>query len=183
MQNDDNVNIEVAMYNDGARPDKKDIFVEVDWMPGHKIETKAKFLVEKEFALHDIDLHIDDGGLWGGTRLIYDDDISLVERNNYIKGVGGPNGNEGFTQSRRGIFYYWIFAHDSTDVGVPGHLLTYAGQEAAGAGVDEFTIVLLCNKISADNQKWFIMHEFGHNLLHEIDNPSYRSAYTGLYGT
>ncbi|MEW5760473.1 MAG: hypothetical protein AB1779_06890, partial [Candidatus Thermoplasmatota archaeon] len=93
-----NDGVEVAMYNDGARPDKKDIFVEVDWMgdnshwdwgwapvlgvswgywyypdPAHKMSEDAKKKVKTAFAKHGIELHIVES-----EELEHDDSVYFV---------------------------------------------------------------------------------------------------------
>lgn len=64
---DGNGTIDVNFPAFGANPLIRDIFVEVDWMPGGK--TLGNYAIGKlveVFAEHGIVLHIDQGGLGGG---------------------------------------------------------------------------------------------------------------------
>ncbi|RLF72686.1 MAG: hypothetical protein DRN35_00185, partial [Thermoplasmata archaeon] len=54
--------------------DGQDIFGEVDWMEGHRMEERPQNLVIRAFGRHDITLHIDDGCMGGGGNIGRHDD-------------------------------------------------------------------------------------------------------------
>ncbi|RLF73991.1 MAG: hypothetical protein DRN55_01570 [Thermoplasmata archaeon] len=56
-------------------PNGQDIFVEVDWMMGHRMEETPQNLVIRAFGRHDITLHIDDGCMGGGEIVPHKDVI------------------------------------------------------------------------------------------------------------
>lgn len=118
----------------GSDPFYKDIFVEVDWMQGHRMSGEAKSLVINAFARHNIALHIDDGCMGGGGDIISHQDKTAFymkpgDNNDLwdykwgngwdLNGNGILNSNEiaylhgHFNYNRWGIFHYCIFANDA----------------------------------------------------------------------
>ncbi len=80
-------------------PDQSDVFVEVDWMEGHRFQRKAQILVVNQFYNHDIYLHIDDGCMGGGEEIPEDEETSWEEYweikwgTHWNDGVGGDDGD------------------------------------------------------------------------------------------
>ncbi len=138
----------------GANPRVRDIFVEVDWMPGARtLESYSKGKLIEAFAQHGMVLHIDQGELGGGSEtkesvdILYDNkDGSMDDFNDFRQKY--------FTASRRGIFFWCLITNSET----------YAyGQQVGGFNIgDSFT---LSGKWSSDaTMGSAFMHELGHAL-------------------
>ena len=129
--------------------DGQDIFVEVDWMTGHRMEETAQNLVIRAFGRHDITLHIDDGCMGGGTKIDYDGKLSYSE-------IDDIYANK-FATSRHGIFYHCIYAD-----------LNGAGDDTVGGEAyvtgDNFIIYNGCWYADSDTRLRDFMHELGHCL-------------------
>jgi len=165
----------------GMHPDGQDIFGEVDWMEGHRMEERPRNLVIRALGRHDITLHIDDGYMGGGEAIEHDSDISMSDFTDYSYGRGGSNGQMGFTTGlnavakgmgdRMGIFFYVLIAHDSTD----NHF--YSGQEGE---TRIWRTLILDNRISrghtSDYWMWVFMHETGHIWLGNGIDGTHQSA-------
>jgi len=156
---------EGLMYRWGAQPDRKDIFVEVDWMKGHKPSRKALELVILSFYRACrlnifITLHIDDGCMGGGGSLGKHDskftdsvESALYANNNY-----GSGSNTGFDKSSRsGIFHYCVFADKNKD---GSSTSTGFGQYGG-----DFFVIFDGTFSGSSNQANTFMHEMGHNIL------------------
>ena len=155
----------------GIDLDGQDIFVEADWMKGHKPSRKALELVMRSFYRACrlnifITLHIDDGCMGGGGSLNeHKAEIECstygTEMNNLLanSGLDGTRitGNRGFDKaSRDDSFHYCLFA-DSYSGGI---IKTTTGiSRTPGNVFILFDGVLGCNHMGT------FMHELGHNLL------------------
>jgi len=58
-------------------PCRQEIWIEVDWMPGHRLYYQAIVMVCTVFARHDIAVHIDYGQMGGGTEIPYIPNLDL----------------------------------------------------------------------------------------------------------
>jgi hypothetical protein len=164
-----------------ANPLRPDIYVEVDWMAldvngdgdyddwwfgehEHKLSSAAKTKLITVFADHGIRLHIDDGSMGGGGSITHVDNINEAQWNAYTTETGGPNGDEGFTQNRYGIFFYWLIVHDTNEPVDPiDGPIYYVGQEAVSPGWYQ---VFFDARVGDDATRlWLYMHEFGHAVL------------------
>jgi len=164
--------IDVNLPAWGANPLKKDIFVEVDWMPGHSLSSDAKNRLIAAFAnapvsnpdgSTGIKLHIDDGAMGGGTVTEY---AKVVYAESSF---GAPIHTEGamndylefkdkyFTSTRKGIFHWALIAR-RVSTGEPGKekyvggVAVHAHFIVAGEGFTPFQV----------GQNF--MHELGHAL-------------------
>jgi MYXO-CTERM domain-containing protein len=102
----------------GADPDKQDIFVEIDYMNGHKPQQEALDAVKAAFAKHDINIHliVDDEVAGSKTKAValYQDSghYSVTDIKYGTKG----GGNDTFSSCDNGHFgIYW----DSDDLDAP----------------------------------------------------------------
>jgi len=68
-----------------------DIFVEVDWMPGHEMIDEAVAKVLWAFARHGIALHIDRGEMGGGSQVTHEDTIRFTHDNDDDDRNGNPD--------------------------------------------------------------------------------------------
>jgi len=86
-----------------------DIFVEVDWMPGHEMSDEAGARVAWAFARHGIALHIDRGEMGGGGETIpHDDECNENESANiYTNYFLHGNSNN----PRIMLFHYGFYGH------------------------------------------------------------------------
>jgi len=154
--------------------DGQDIFVEVDWMTGHRMEERPRNLVIRALGRHDITLHIDaryapanqrlacilgnkfpadDGCMGGGGNIGRHDDYV-----DYNTQAGDFNDlwdfrDNFFATEREDIFHYCLFAHERSSGS------TLVGWGAYGSD----TFIIYDNVIS--DQAMVFMHELGHNIL------------------
>jgi hypothetical protein len=173
----------------GADPNHKDLFIELDFMPPHRIEQQAVDLVVQAFAnaplanpdgTTGIALHVDNGpgsvmnprtgALWGSES----EQDSIPHR--HILGTGGVANyswsefdtlkTARFLEARRPVFHYAISAHGFDPVDA------YTGMSRDIPGSD-FILTLgdsCARSTGADctgtveQQAADLMHEFGHNL-------------------
>lgn len=153
--NNDNI-IEVDFPAFGANPLVKDIFVEVDWMPGtlRKLGNYAKGKLAEAFAEHDMVLHIDQGELGGGSET---EELA----SNLHDNIDGPMNdfydyeNKYFTAERRGVFYWCLLA--SGDV--------YNWENVARGGLNFGATFVLGGRWPTEPMLGSVfMHELGHGL-------------------
>ncbi|MCC6607858.1 MAG: carboxypeptidase regulatory-like domain-containing protein [Anaerolineae bacterium] len=181
QNNDGKIDIDLPAM--GADPNRKDIFVEVDWMSdsnhSHRPSPIAIRRIVNAFANSPVDngvginLHVDagydsidyvTGQLWGelsgGNEIPHQDVLgqsqSLVDDlNNIIL--------NNFATARNRVFHYSIFAHKWAEDGVS----TCSSGFSLGNGYQYFVVALGCfkNEVgSIDQQAGTFMHELGHNL-------------------
>ena len=157
------------VYHDWcALPDRKDIFVEVDWMKGHKMKEKAKILVIRAFARHDISLHIDDGCMGGGTNVpmqssntfSYPSDWDNYYNSHFLKLKSGS------ASHRDGVFHYCLMAKSKA----PGSNSRGQGGCPGYSGHTDMFVTYDMKSLSSKNQVNGFIHELGHNLLGLIDS-------------
>jgi len=140
-------------------PDGQDIFVEVDWMTGHRMEETAQNLVIRAFGRHGITLHIDDGCMGGGGSIGWNDNgfITSAEESSLYDSKGyDRTGSFCFKPEHKGVFRYCILAED-TD-----------GTAHGSAPGDDFTIGVKHFQSTLSFVHTF-MHELGHNILGVLD--------------
>lgn len=174
--------IDVNLPAMGADPNKKDIFVEVDWMSdsthSHKPNPVAIARIVNSYANSPVDgiginLHVDGGSdsidyvtgqpwgeLSGGNEIAHQDVLgqnqSLADDLNNII-------NDNFATARIPIFHYSIFAHKWADNGS----ITCSSGLSLGNSYQFFIVSLGCfeNGIGTiDQQAGTFMHELGHDL-------------------
>ena len=165
-----------------------DIFVEVDWMPGHEMSNEAVAKVLWAFARQGIVLHIDRGEMGGGNQIIQPTTFWFRPRagnsndfydfkwgngwdmngNNMVDfGVDNLRGN--FSVNRLGIFHYCIMGQEYAEV---------AGSSGKSGGIPDDDFFVSDGKLK---DMWWLdytkilsstfMHELGHNLgLHHYGN-------------
>ena len=151
-----------------AHPLRKDLFVEVDWMEGHRMMDAAKWMVGTRFLNNptgeEIWLHIDDGKMGGGEQIPHYDDSTYF-------GVRDGDMNDfydykekHFDSSRDSTFHYCIFAQNAFSPVTGKNHLGIANMPGnnfiVGAGNWKFGLVE--DKQTA--QAGVFMHELGHNL-------------------
>jgi len=115
VDGDGNVDVNFPAF--GANPLVKDIFVEVDWMPGAK--TLGSYSIGKlieAFARHEMVLHIDQGELGGGAET--EDRADRL----YDNRPGPMNDffdfkDKYFTALRRGTFFWCLITSSATYIG------------------------------------------------------------------
>jgi nitrous oxidase accessory protein NosD len=176
---------ECYAYNWGAKPNIKDVFVEIDITEENNID-KSNKLPEKyveemkeKFAEHGIILHIDQGALGGGEEIPYITNFSYEELVDIYWNYFLHND---LNNPRKNIFHYGIIC----DVG-PGNGFMFTGWAHLNAFCISADVLDEQNKrfdrgflISAGS-----MHELGHTLgliaddFEGIDNhaniyPKYR---------
>ena len=169
--------------------DGQDIFVEVDWMTGHRMEERPRNLVIRALGRHDITLHIDaryapadqrlacilgnkfpadDGCMGGGGNIGRHDDYV-----DYNTQAGDFNDlwdfrDNFFATEREDIFHYCLFAHERSSGS------TLVGWGAYGSD----TFIIYDNVIS--DQAMVFMHELDHNILGayiEFSDPAWSGVY------
>lgn len=184
LDSDGDGNIDIDLPAMGADPDKKDIFVEVDWMSNddhsHQPNPAAIEEIVNSFANSPVDgvginLHVDAGpdsvdyvtgqtwgDLAGGNSLSHQD----------ILGVGGNQSladdlndiiNNNFDTARSQVFHYSIFAHKWANNGNT----TCSSGFSLGNGYQVFVVAMGCweDEVGSFNeQAGTFMHELGHNL-------------------
>ncbi len=149
--------------------DKRDIFVEVDWIDSHTPDPKALEAVQNSFLNHDIRLHLQvntEPAFGHAPRIAfpgYDDgpkgfdQLKSIEFGTATEQASSDWGNE--KNLKHQVFHYTIFGHhdefSSTSTGE---------SEVLG---NDFVVHLskFTGKIgSTDQQAGTFMHELGHNL-------------------
>ena len=157
-------------YSWGGLPNQQDIFVELDWMTGCKLSNDARENVIRNFAMHGVSLHIDDGtmnfysnggDIQGGTEITYREVISRSDRDSLFINEGYDFGNDpnfGFTPTRNGVFYYCLMAYkdEGGNIGLGG-----------GADFVSFTGHYWYNIVAGD---LLLAHELGHCILGILDS-------------
>ncbi|HEX3012111.1 MAG TPA: hypothetical protein VHQ70_08805 [Syntrophomonadaceae bacterium] len=192
----------------GAKPDHKDIFVEVDWMSGREPQKGALDIVRNAYknapvenldGITGINLHIDEGKdkvmdsytgkLWG--------DLSKANQTPYVKNLGSfssgnynwdefdqiKNGVEtyspNFDKSRKPIFHYCLFANDYS----PNHSSGLSRDNPASDFIVSLGGWNGGKGGTALQQAGTFMHELGHNLglRHGgVDHISYKPNYLSI---
>lgn len=176
---------EVDLKAMGANPDRKDIFVEVDFMTGHQLDQETLALVIDAFsnapvaslngAPSGIALHVDNGANsvmnpvtregWG--PLSNQNELAHVEvlgtedaGGDYNWGAFDQIRSSGLLVNRRPIFHYVVSAHNGPD--------SFAG---ISRGIEASDLLLTLGGDGAaetPRSREFIadtfMHELGHNL-------------------
>ncbi|RLF69216.1 MAG: hypothetical protein DRN57_01380, partial [Thermoplasmata archaeon] len=117
----------------------------------------AQNKVIRPFGKHDIALHIDDGCMGGGESIKHTETLSEDEFNDLFDKK--YNTNEGFTQSRKKIFHYCIFA-DNIWTGRSGK--SYSSNKFVVA--DGHSVVNPIIGSHVKGQAGSFMHELGHSL-------------------
>jgi hypothetical protein len=168
----------------GASPFTKDIFVEVDYMPGYKMKAGAIALATRSMAMHGINLHISQERSQGNDH----PKIPLKHRDAdgrmMTKGLGhagspwpedsdqawiayfDPLKDRFFTPSRWSVFHYCLFVNqywdgngsDSTGFsrGIPGSDFIVAQPDWVKTDLSESGQIRM--------QAGTFLHELGHNL-------------------
>jgi len=172
----------IQRYYGYASPMQKDLFVEVDHMEDHSMEDQAKYMVCTKFreaGTHDekkngawinddpIWLHIDRGGMGGGGSLGFSKNSFNDALESQLYQGNCPDAissNKGFTQERKGIFHYSIFANKKS-----------SGSTATGYGeyADDLFVIYDGNLDDSCEQTKAFMHELGHNLMGTHDDPAH----------
>ncbi len=199
--------VDVDLPAMGARPDHKDIFVEIDAMSGHEIEPLAIDSVVQAFAAAPvlnpdgttgITLHVDNGpasvmdpvtgATWGARSehetLPHQDVLGGMVNKAYDWTAFDAVKAAHFDDARRPVFHYVVAAHlqDAND--------TSSGV-SRGIGASDIVISLGgcqapggpdCN-LGAREQAGTLMHELGHNLglRHGgTDDINYKPTYLSI---
>lgn len=142
----------------GSTPNRKDIFVEVDWMKENdgtqfRFKEESQNMVIYSFAKQNIGLHIDDGCMGGGNSITMTDELKYLEESeeDVLLSTHFDNTNRG------GIFFYCIFAYrNSPNEGSGSGILGESGKPF---------IVFDATRWDATDQAHTFMHELGHNLI------------------
>lgn len=178
--------IEVDLPAMGADPMRRDVFVEIDHMPGYSIDPEAVELIARTYAeanvgnpdgSEGISLHIDagpntvmdirSGQTWG--ELSRADSVPLVNRLGSVDAADEYDWSkfleykgEHLLDERGLVFHYAIAARH--------HALSGVGGESMGIPGGNFMVALQCPGVrtacSVDSldQAALIMHELGHNV-------------------
>jgi Tol biopolymer transport system component len=184
--------VEVDLPKMGADPMRKDVFVELDSMPGHQLSAAALKKVIDAFAAAavpttgglkpGIALHVDNGpdsimdpttgARWGslskGTRTLQHVPVLGSYRNGaYSWAVFDRVKEKAFSEARRRIFHYAISAHRIGDPDAREPLVGFSREEPASDLV--LGLALGCPPGldcagTTEQQAGSFMHELGHNL-------------------
>lgn len=146
--------IDVDFPELGANPFVRDIFVEIDWMPGARtLGSYAKGKLIEVFASHGMTLHFDQGEFGGGSET--EESVDRL----YDNRVGPMNDffdfkEKYFSPLRRGVFFWCLITSGATYV---------ERTEVSGFNYgDGFT---LSGKLATDAILGSaFMHEIGHGL-------------------
>lgn len=190
----------------GADPDRKDIFLEIDFMAPHRLEQSGVDLVVQAFAAapvpnpngpSGIELHVDNGpgsvmdpssgALWGARsghdQVPHQAVLGSVTPGAYQWGEFDLLKLAHFADEREPVFHYAISAH--------AHSGTVSGI-ARGAPSSDLLVTLgegclqlqgVDCTLAAKEQAGTLMHELGHNLglLHGGDDSvSYKPSYLSV---
>lgn len=192
------------LYSMGARTNKKDIFIEIDFMnaPSHKGLIPQKAALDKlvrAFADNGINLHLDVGNFFSNSfsienynlgnkrsRVPYAKSVSLSHRREDLKGRANfyAYKDKYMAINRKQIFHYMLLASSRNPDGSPGS----SGRAEIGGNDILITIGawdLNGNSVAGKNlltnfQAGTMMHELGHNLglRHGgINNENYKPNY------
>lgn len=155
-------------------PTKKDVYVEIDWMQGHKPSDTVINKLKDEFRKYMIEIHIDTGGQMGGGNLItpYVDQLWLCQHNpsdgTDFYDIKHATGN--FDPRRVGIFHYAIFANQIRESQGISSIKGMTPDSQCGQSSydhvidgDDFIVADAYNN-DDDVRAQTIMHELGHNF-------------------
>ncbi|TCC53088.1 hypothetical protein E0H75_05005 [Kribbella capetownensis] len=180
--------IDVDLPAMGATPNKKDLFVEMDYMDGRLASAAALDRIVQVYATAPVSnpdgstgirVHLDAGSargtkydLGGGNQVPYDADLNpSATQTNAIKAAN-------FASVRKAVFYYMIWG-DSYDGGC-------SSGQAFNIPNDTFIVTVgpKCSWNATDNYNvGTFVHEFGHNigLKHGgTDNVNYKPNYLSV---
>ncbi|TCC54543.1 hypothetical protein E0H73_37900 [Kribbella pittospori] len=180
--------VDVDLPAMGATPNKKDLFVEMDYMDGRLASTAALDRIVQVYATAPVSnpdgstgirVHLDAGSargtkydLGGGNQVPYDADLNpSATQTNAIKAAN-------FASVRKAVFYYMIWG-DSYDGGC-------SSGQAFNIPNDTFIVTVgpKCSWNATDNYNvGTFVHEFGHNigLKHGgTDNVNYKPNYLSV---
>ena len=153
--------VDLALNEMGSNPNKKDVFVEVDWVSGCSTTSQEFFdQVAKEYNAHGINLHID-----FGTNSV--DYVTEKSWGMYPEGSGANSvpavanetdtfdrieaiANLYFTASRRSAFHYCVFTDQLGGAGGTAYL--------------KHQLFTVLSTMSRQAKGAAFMHELGHNL-------------------
>ncbi len=190
----------------GANPQKKDIFVEADYMAddlhSHQFKTEAMALIIDSFANAPVSnpdnttgivLHVDNGPnsimnpvtgeLWGSlsecNAIAHDTDLGAKVNNNYIWTEFEGLQDANFSSARDSIFHYVIFAHN---------LGGYGSTSGISQGIPSSNFIVSLGSWrggtgTAQQQAGTFMHELGHNLSLRhggIDNIHFKPNFLSI---
>ena len=179
-------------FPEGCDTDKKDIFVEIDWMAGHQPEPEVIQMIVDEFYRNGIRLHVQ---VDSNAAIAHDPDIPFPGQDPtsrfdvHLAGFEQIKGGEFGTFEERSsdplgwhfdirrlkyqVFHYGLFIHGLGDGTTPN--------ESTGIGEvhgNDFVVALgsLSGKVASPlEQAGTLMHELGHNFgLHHggaLDSP------------
>ncbi|MFW6176225.1 MAG: hypothetical protein ACOC40_00850 [Thermoplasmatota archaeon] len=188
------------MVDGRADPWRKDIFVEVDWMSGHKMMNEARWKVASQFREHNIWLHIDDGCMGGGEEINHIEKIATAS--DTYTDIDDLKSNY-FDNNREGKFHYCVFGH-----------YTYASDEEKHLGVADGADFIVGDKLIDERdsmQDWLsvvglagalaeyitdgmvseyksirqagvFMHELGHTLDLDHPTPPFKETHSWIPG-
>ncbi|MFI5691356.1 hypothetical protein ACIA58_05915 [Kribbella sp. NPDC051586] len=180
--------VDVDLPAMGANPNKKDLFVEMDYMSGRLATTAALDRIVQVFASAPVSnpdgttgvkIHLDAGSargatynLGGGNEVTYDADLNpSATQTNAIKAAN-------FAAVRKAVFHYMIWA-DSYDGGC-------SSGQAFNIPNDTFIVTVgpKCGwNATDDTNVGTFVHELGHNigLKHGgADNLNYKPNYLSV---
>ncbi|MFC7492351.1 MULTISPECIES: hypothetical protein [unclassified Knoellia] len=166
---DGNGTIDVDLPAMGANPQRKDVFVEMDYMQGRLPRTTAFDRIVQSFAsapvsnpdgTTGITIHLDAGSaggaahnLGGGNQVTYDANLSPASREtNAIKA-------KNFASVRSSVFYYMLWADD--------YDRSCSSGLALGIPADTFIVTMgprCAWSPTEDMQVGTFLHELGHGL-------------------
>ncbi len=152
-------------------PFRKDIFLEVDWMPSqtgnpdqNRLSSEDIQTMKEVFAVKDIALHIDHGALGGGEPVPYQSNFSNAD----LRDIYWDHFlHQDLNNPRKGIFHYCLI----NDWG-PGPGFAFVGWD----GLDSFDISaqqLSENQPSRERNRLIVggsIHELGHTLGLTVDD-------------
>ena len=157
----------------GSNPNKKDIFLEYDWVaslypnsPSKKLSAESKEKLIAVFEKHNIALHIDDGNLGenGGEEIPYISNFSFADLRDLYWDYFLHND---LNNPRKGIFHYCLVC----DYG-PGVGFAFVGWDH----LDSFDISVRMQEINQPDHKRQCLisggglHELGHTLGLFVDD-------------
>ena len=187
IDTDGNGSIDLDLPAMGADFEHKDVFVELDFMPPHRLQQAAIDDVVTAFAnspvknpdgIDGVTLHVDNGAtsvmdpasgaLWGALSdqdsISHQNTLGTTVANNYNWSAFDTLKTANFSDARKPAFHYAIsaHAHDGTYSGVSRDIgasdfLVTLGQGCANLRGSDCTLDAL-------EQAGTFMHELGHNL-------------------
>ncbi|MET0286056.1 MAG: hypothetical protein ABW352_16365 [Polyangiales bacterium] len=173
----------LSLYGMGARPNQRDVFIEIDYMAGGDVATlprkEALDRVVEAFRLRNIALHFDVGNLFspafnpelynlgGGNQVPFATAVGLAPADSAIANMYDIKATN-MAGNRRMIFYYQLFGWSqqkdgsggSSGVGeMPGNdsIVTLGGFGLTANNAAQRNLV-------ANYQAATVMHELGHNF-------------------